>query len=71
MGIWDHQGTTFQQGAIGGRLRLSAGSVLLFRHDLLDYRPLGREKLPLSMCHWAFSQWEIHDLGKLLISYSI
>jgi hypothetical protein len=42
MGTWDHLGiTTFQQGAIGGRLRLSAGSVLLFRHDLLDYRPLG------------------------------
>ena len=31
------------QGAVGGRLRLSAGSVLLFRHDLLDYRPLGKD----------------------------
>ena len=38
--------SSFQQGAIGGRLRLSAGSVLLFRHDLLDYRPLG----PLKHC---------------------
>eukprot|EP00438_Fugacium_kawagutii_P010894 Skav211505 [mRNA] locus=scaffold352:1856:22517:- [translate_table: standard] len=33
----------------GGRIRLRAGSLLLFRHDLLDYQPLDSELLPRTL----------------------
>lgn len=36
-----HLARQWRQGASGGRIRLRAGSMLLFRHDLLDYQPLG------------------------------
>lgn len=53
------------EGAIGGRLRLSAGSVLLFRHDLLDYRYLPETDEALVLQTWLMDKMEPLQFRKL------
>lgn len=53
------------EGAVGGRLRLSAGSVLLFRHDLLDYRYLPETDEALVLQTWLMDKMEPLQFRKL------